>query len=162
MAEHHHQGHWKLAIGFSLIIFSFIPFILVFIIPFLGFPIAKSTVIVGFLIIIAEISFYLGIAFVGKSLFHYSKAKIKDLFAIKYSKRKYLLSKTSYFFALITFYLSILLFLTAAMIPFIDMESEQAFFVFIAIVFAALVLLTSSLFFFKEKRRMILKKNKHK
>ena len=162
MDKHHHQGNWKLAIGCSLIAFSFIPFTLVFIIPFLGYSITTTTVIVGFLIIVAEISFYLGIALVGKSLFDYSKGKIKDLLMLGYLKRKYILTKARYLFALIAFYLSALLFFVAAIIPFIDMDAEEANYIFIAIIFTGLVLLVSSLFFFKEKRRMILKKTERK
>jgi apolipoprotein N-acyltransferase len=67
---------WYVTVGFIVLFLSIILWILIAIIPFLGYSKKEIAGIITVLIIAGEITFYLGIALLGKTIWEKIKGKI--------------------------------------------------------------------------------------
>ncbi|MEI2696029.1 MAG: transporter suffix domain-containing protein [Saprospiraceae bacterium] len=76
----------KLKTGLVLIILSTIFYLLILLLPLFEFTITQKTVLIVILVILGELSFYIGLLFVGKIVWQKYEQKIKDMFCNLFSK----------------------------------------------------------------------------
>jgi hypothetical protein len=72
------QNKWYRIAGYTVLIISILLWVLIAVIPFLGFSTKEMAGIITGLIIAGEITFYLGILLLGKTI--YAKIKSKMMF----------------------------------------------------------------------------------
>ncbi len=77
----------KLKIGIILLILCCIFFLLIIVVPFLDLTTTHKTVAITALIVLGEVSFYLGLFLVGKTIWQKYKQRITD-WLIVFFKRK--------------------------------------------------------------------------
>lgn len=70
---------WKYYTGFGLFVFSWIPWSLAFVVPFLGFSAGKSAGIIAVLVGLGEVTFLASIPFLGRPFLKQLKAKLMQV-----------------------------------------------------------------------------------
>ncbi len=100
---------WKFYLGIGLIIYSFVPYIFVFMImPFLSFSTAEALSISSVILISAEVAFVSAVALLGKDFVNMIKAKFKSKFSRKGDKASFKpISKLRFRIGIILFILTL-------------------------------------------------------
>lgn len=87
------KSKWLKYIGLFLFFFSFIPYIIAFLVPWMGLPFRKSVMIAGVLFALSATTFYVSLALLGKDIIAYGKQRLKymmtpSIIFASYTKRK--------------------------------------------------------------------------
>lgn len=103
------KKNWKYYFGIGLIIYSFLPYIFVFMImPFLSFTTAEALSISSVILVTAEVAFVSAVALLGKDFINMIKAKFKSKFARKGDEKIFKpISKTRFRIGIILFILTL-------------------------------------------------------
>jgi len=78
---------WKYYLGMVLFIYSFIPYIIAFLLPLFGVSVAKLVTYITISIVSAEVAFFISIVLLGKTIIHRIKSTIRKFF-FKNKKKK--------------------------------------------------------------------------
>lgn len=74
---------WKHYLGMVLFIYSFVPYLVVALLPLLGLSMSKAVTAMTITIISGEVAFFVSIALLGKTIVHKMKAFFRKIFSRK-------------------------------------------------------------------------------